>query len=642
MMRSRTIVTAMVVLATVLMLNGCGGGGGQADGGAAAVNTGIAIAGSFPGGVGSFPGFVFALVSEVEQGASDLNGDGDTSDEVVHMVTIATGAVTNLGVSGSPGFAANANFVAWGVSEADENATDFNGDGDMNDRVLAVFNPNMPVSPTNPLVTGITMSTATPIQGDGDVFAFSTSEVEAQLVLNADGIADDFVMRTFNTATMTVFNTGLAHDPDNLAFILVNGILAFEVSEDAESNPNDMTPMGIDHNGDSDTDDFVLFLADPVAMTVTPVGGAFARAIIPASFTIVGTPANPVIVYAIDESKTTDPVASSGTNLNGSGLFLDGDEEDAVCAIFDVNSGTEFLPGGGIAVQAARFSGSATRLVISVPEEDNGFTDINNDGDAEDVIPFWIDLADPAVGHSVGIAQDIDETSPLPFMCDEHFVFLADEDMQGPNGTNYNTMWFDADVDDLVPHFVDTSVSPVIPFNTTLAGDQVICDPQYGEFVIVVADENANGFDFTDDQATDDEAIFYFPVSSNAIGPSPTYVRVGNGNISLQTCPSSIRFIAFSEEMEGDPESGDMNFDGDFDDYVLFSAQFDKASLSVVGATVLGTVDPDTAMDSFPFIADNLAAAFPTLESSLGHGARLNGDGDTFDSVLQLVRFDCP
>lgn len=642
-MRSRANVMAIALLAPVLLLAGCGGGGGaEDDNGAASLNAGIAIAGSFPGGVGSFPGFVFALVSEIEQGSSDLNGDGDTSDEVVHMVTLATGAVTNLGIAGSPGFAANASFIAWGTSELDQDETDLNGDGDANDRILTIFNPNMPISPTNPMITGVTMSGPTPLQGEGDIFAFSTSEVSAQLILNGDGIADDFVMRTFNTATMTTFNTGLAHDSQNLAFSLRNGILAFEVSEDEESDPTAMMPMGIDYNGDTDMEDFVLFIADPVAMTVTPAGPGAARAIDPGSFIVIGTPASPAVVYAVDEMATMDPVTMEGSNFNNGGLFLDADSDDTIAAIFDVNSGLEFFPGGGIGIQPSRLSGSGTRVVISVPEDDNGATDINNDGDSDDVIPFWVDLANPTDATSVGLAMDPDETSILPICCNNHFVFAASESMQGPNGTNFNSMWFDTDTDDMVPHFVDTSVNPVIPFNTTFAGAQVICDTKFGEFVIVVANEGENGFDFTDDQANDDEAIFYFGVVNDAIDPNPTYVRVGNGNISVQSCANVVRFIAFSEEMEGDPESGDMNFDGDFDDFVLFGARLQKANATVNGVNVYGTVDPNVAMNSFPFIADDLAVAYPTLESSLGNGARLNGDGDSFDSVLQLVTFDCP
>lgn len=78
---------------------------------------------------------VAIAVSEEDQGGTDLNGDGDAEDEVVHVFDAATNSVINTGMDGFLlGFSDGV--VAFGVWERRQGQTDLNGDGDTDDFVF--------------------------------------------------------------------------------------------------------------------------------------------------------------------------------------------------------------------------------------------------------------------------------------------------------------------------------------------------------------------------------------------------------------------------------------------------------------------------------------------------------------------------
>src|SRR5439155_19267249 len=64
----------------------------------------------------------------------DLNGDGDTTDEVIQFWS-GTGAAQNLGQAATAVVLSDS-FIAALVSEAGQNHTDLNGDGDTADNVV--------------------------------------------------------------------------------------------------------------------------------------------------------------------------------------------------------------------------------------------------------------------------------------------------------------------------------------------------------------------------------------------------------------------------------------------------------------------------------------------------------------------------
>ncbi|HGY90837.1 MAG TPA: hypothetical protein ENK43_06675 [Planctomycetes bacterium] len=630
----KNISPVLLALLSLLVV-GCGGGGANSgDSGAQVMNTGLAVAANYPSGLTNLGDFVFTLVNELEQGATDLNGDGDAADDVVHMIDATTGQITNLGVAGTPLFAVNDTLVAWGVEEADEGLVDFNMDGDFGDTILVLFDPSLPVGPANPNITNISLEPVASIRGEGSIFVLVTSEVAANQDLNGDLVIDDFVLQLFDPATLTATGAGVAMNPDSLGYDLRHGIIVFEASEEDQTDPGG---MGTDLNGDGDSSDDVLMGMSVATMTTFNIGPAgMARAVSPAGFRIIGTDAAPAVMYAIDEG-------DEGQNLNA-GISNDTDMMDAVAAIFDVNTSTESLPAGGIAIQATRLSGSETRAVISASEADNGPTgsDYNVDGDTTDFVPFWVDLTLPNLANNVGVAQDDGSASSLPVVCGEFFVMTALETAQGPNGTNYNQGIGDTDTDDLVPFYVGMQTAATQAVNLGLAGDQVICG-RNGDWVVLVADEADNSHDLNGDNDTADDAVFYFRVQGGTIAANGDFVRVGSGNISVQDCSTRLRFISFT--MEGSDQGfGDMNQDGDFDDNVVITTQISKSSGGVIGTSVLGTVDNNVAMDGFPLLLNGHIVAFPTPEATIHLGINLNGasgDTDMFDSVLHLLILDC-
>jgi hypothetical protein len=79
------------------------------------------------------------VVSEASQGATDLNGDGDTLDQVLHFFDGTAAASTGRAIkSSSRATDAGAGFL-FDVDEAGQGGVDLNGDGDALDTVVHSF-----------------------------------------------------------------------------------------------------------------------------------------------------------------------------------------------------------------------------------------------------------------------------------------------------------------------------------------------------------------------------------------------------------------------------------------------------------------------------------------------------------------------
>ena len=83
-------------------------------------------------------GFVAVRSSEFRSGRTDFNGDGDAIDFVLHTYDIQSGVLTNTGLDASGAPETFGNYVAWTVNETRQGLTDLNGDGDTRDFVLHV------------------------------------------------------------------------------------------------------------------------------------------------------------------------------------------------------------------------------------------------------------------------------------------------------------------------------------------------------------------------------------------------------------------------------------------------------------------------------------------------------------------------
>ncbi len=159
------------------------------------------------------------VVSEVRQGA-DLNGDSDTLDSVLHVHDFGTGVTRNLELDALGDVWLDGDRLAFRVSEA-RHGSDLNGDSDTRDFVLHVHD----------LGTGVTSNlelAAAQIWLDGDRLAFRVSEVPQGVDLNGDGDQFDLVLHVHDFETGATSNLGLA----SLGDVWLDGDrLAFRVSE---------------------------------------------------------------------------------------------------------------------------------------------------------------------------------------------------------------------------------------------------------------------------------------------------------------------------------------------------------------------------------------------------------------------------
>lgn len=292
---------------------------------------------------------VFLHVRELDQGGVDLNGDGDATDRVLHEWR-PDGRLVNLGLSSELTQVVGSRLVLM-VSEAKEGAQDFNGDGDATDLVLFTGLVGGPP----PSYAGTTVSV---VGGVGDTLLLSVSEVSAGFVdLNGDGDVDDQVLHRHDLVSGITTNLGAAIQAMPLAGASVMGVVVNECYANADFNFDgdlDDVVLGIyddrtgalfntlhslafankywflerfdvrgsqvafgaleagdrvDHNGDGDTDDRVVFVYDSATGVMTNTGLA--------GFQRLGD--DGLLVVAVNE------LQQGATDLNG-----DGDATDQV------------------------------------------------------------------------------------------------------------------------------------------------------------------------------------------------------------------------------------------------------------------------------------------------------------------------
>jgi hypothetical protein len=146
-------------------------------------------------------------VPEESQAMSDLNGDGDRTDFVAHALDTQTGQTTNLRIPGNPWKVGGGRFLVL-ASEWQDGGTDFNGDGDGSDEVILVYDTTGGI----PVRTGFA---GTPglrnIAFDGDVLAIPILEgSQGGVDLNGDGDVLDHVVHLYNVGTGQTTNTGFS------------------------------------------------------------------------------------------------------------------------------------------------------------------------------------------------------------------------------------------------------------------------------------------------------------------------------------------------------------------------------------------------------------------------------------------------
>ena len=116
-------------------------GDGDIDGGVLHVydhSTGVTTNLGLVGSIKFVEGNLVIIPSERDQGI-DLNNDGDTEDNVFHIYDHTTGSITNLGLAVGSQLIIDDNLVSFLVNEHSQGNTDLNGDGDTDDDILHVI-----------------------------------------------------------------------------------------------------------------------------------------------------------------------------------------------------------------------------------------------------------------------------------------------------------------------------------------------------------------------------------------------------------------------------------------------------------------------------------------------------------------------
>jgi hypothetical protein len=190
--------------------------------------------------------WVVFRVSESGQGGTDLNGDGDDSDLVLHVFDAETDTTTNLELDAANTFQIDKDRVAFIVLESGQGSTDLNSDRDTSDLVMHIFDA-ITETTTN---VGLAVNTDV-FQFDGTRLAIVVSEsFQGSTDLNSDGDTSDSVLHIFDAITETTTNVGL--HANNLQ--LDKKRLAMTVSESGQG--------ATDLNGDADASDNVLHVVE--------------------------------------------------------------------------------------------------------------------------------------------------------------------------------------------------------------------------------------------------------------------------------------------------------------------------------------------------------------------------------------------
>jgi hypothetical protein len=503
-------------------------------------------------------------VPEEGQAGTDLNGDGDLFDEVLHVFDFATGRSTSLGLD-CTAFAVGGNLVAFGVQEEGQGATDLNGNGSTFDVVLHVYDSSTGLT-TN---TGLLLSSPLSIgissvaflvfeagQGDGD--------------LNADGDVLDLVLHVYDARTQLTRNTERAatahpafHDH------------AFGFTSDEPSSAADL-------NGDGDSsDDFAFELYDLLLGGVeqTPF------ALLPTTF----------LAANVDDWLVLVDEAAQGLDLNG-----DGDELDGVWHQVDPHGpGTIAL---GYSNSSAFGSISDGEVLGLIAMELDG-RDANGDGD---LLDRYAVLHDPL--HDQTFSSDRALGSLPLALAGGHLAFAVDEAEEGADLNG------DLDLLDEVLHTLEVANGNVVNHARAVAGLQGV-----GSALILWLDESEDGLDRNDDGDTLDRVL-------TKLDPETLLEEnLGLASAFPLLAVTGTRALAVVPEAE---QGRDLNGDGDLLDEVAYRFE------------AVFPVDPPLAdLTRFPLAIERNAALLSDgrgllVVSEAGEGRDLNGDGDPLDTVL--------
>ncbi len=321
--------------------------------------------------------FIFLGVPERDQNGTDLTGDGDASDLALFVYETTTGDVRNLSLSmclGEPDFLSQEidRSVFLAVSES-FNSTDFNGDGDQNDRVLHRFDLR-----TGEMANVRISAEKVRTYDQGLVLARHEDDQDDW---NNDGDRNDTVLHTFTPGAPSSRSLGVAA----FAFSVHATTALGHVSEASQGS--------MDRNEDGDVDDSFMFRLDLDTGEAEDLGFETGLTRVRPRDRRLGRTVSHAVIQRAE--------FAVGHDDNG-----DGDTDDFVYWLIDAqNAERRNLEFGTVGSSTRAGNGQLADAVLSedwvalkVSERGNGGTDFNGDGDSLDFVLDVVPLTD--VGES--------------------------------------------------------------------------------------------------------------------------------------------------------------------------------------------------------------------------------------------------
>lgn len=362
--------------------------------------------------------FVLYSVKET-QSSGDLNGDGDTLDEVLHLFNHKTMEIQNIGFVGYQPLM-NSRYVVFSAFEG-QGAGDLNGNGRLNDLVPQTFDI------ASGVVTNLGLSAQSPVFSriNENLYAFVAWEVGQGKDLNGDGVLSANVLHIHDFRTGETRNVGVDASARLFELSLSGELIGFAAYESNQG--------GMDLNGDGDATDPIAFFYDfasdrliNTAKAGIPVvsGGKALLGVFEDMEGNIDLDGNGIVggqvLYQMDLQ--SNQMQSMGLTLSGLDSFTLGENENVFFQVdeslqdedlnADHDHGDHVLHYYRASDNTIHNIGLASRflaqngdvVLVSAREDANGVTDMNGDGDFNDQILQYYNVIDGSLTNSGTIA----------------------------------------------------------------------------------------------------------------------------------------------------------------------------------------------------------------------------------------------
>jgi len=557
-------------------------------------NLGLASAG-LPHGRAHGDLVAFA-VSESGQSA-DLDGDGASDDQVLHVHRVSTGVTTNTGIGVPP---VGVLPVVLGdrlcLTTVDEigigpAGADRNGDGDVADQVYAVYDAQTGTTRNLGLAAFALVNLPQVATVEGNVALFGVAEWDQGIDLDGDGDLFDFVLHRYDAGAASAVSLGLALEPGPIALGPRHAL--FLVDEASQ---------GLDLDGDGDA-------IDRVVHTLALASGVITNLRL-AALDVRGD--GDLFAFSVREPE------QGATDLDG-----DGAANDTVLHAYLAPSGTVRNLGRSLDISSSGTRYDVRGYVIAWVSAEGSASpghDWNGDGDSGDGVLFT-HHARSGVTRNSGLAVDVPSGTGMRFAISQDLVgTTVSEPLQG--GTDLNG---DGDVAERVVMIFDAASGSVVNLGLAVTTSPTGFETSRGLFAFF-ANESSQGFT---DLNGDGHLGLVVAVHEFASGVTRVMSAVPANLVDLHVGGTH---VAWSANEDAFAPAVDLNGDGDVLDEVLTVWNATTGVESNVGLALF----PGTSI--FRFETSAAAVVFAVDEAGQG-GTDLNADGDATDGVVHVLRY---